>query len=96
MTNRIQVFHSGLSRKPMIWRDEVRALKNHAVSADNRCEGVRETMPTQLMCPNIKCRKILSVPDEARGKIVRCSHCQTSLRVPPPKEDPKKPAVAAK
>jgi LSD1 subclass zinc finger protein len=54
-------------------------------------------MPTQLMCPNIKCRRILSVPDEARGKIVRCSHCQTSLRVPPPKEDPnKKPAGAAK
>ena len=37
---------------------------------------------TQLMCPNIKCRKILSVPEEARGKVVTCSHCQTSLRVP--------------
>jgi LSD1 subclass zinc finger protein len=54
-------------------------------------------MPTQLMCPNIKCRKILSVPEEARGKIVRCSHCQTSLRVPAPKEDPtKKPASVIK
>lgn len=39
-------------------------------------------MAAQLMCPNITCRKILSVPDEARGKVVRCSHCQTALRVP--------------
>ncbi len=39
-------------------------------------------MAARLMCPNINCRKILSVPDEARGKVVRCSHCQSSLRVP--------------
>lgn len=39
-------------------------------------------MAAQLMCPNITCRKILSVPDSARGKVVRCSHCQTALRVP--------------
>jgi LSD1 subclass zinc finger protein len=42
-------------------------------------------MAAQLMCPNIKCRKILSVPDEARGRVVKCSHCQTALRVPPAK-----------
>ena len=47
---------------------------------------------TQLMCPNIKCRKILSVPDEARGKVVTCSHCQTSLRVPLAKPAQKKSA----
>ena len=47
-------------------------------------------MITQLMCPNINCRKILNVPEEARGKVVRCSHCQTSLRVP----EGKKTAVA--
>jgi LSD1 subclass zinc finger protein len=39
-------------------------------------------MAAQLMCPNIKCKKVLSVPDEARGKVVRCSHCQTAFRVP--------------
>ena len=39
-------------------------------------------MVARLMCPNINCRKILSVPEEARGKVVRCSHCQTTLRVP--------------
>lgn len=45
-------------------------------------------MVTKLMCPNINCRKILSVPDETRGKVVRCSHCQTALRVPDAKRIP--------
>lgn len=37
----------------------------------------------QLICPNLRCRKILKVPEEARNKIVRCQHCQSLLRVPP-------------
>ena len=47
-------------------------------------------MPCQLICPNLRCRKILSVPDEVRGKLVKCQHCQTMFRVPD-----MKPAVAA-
>ncbi len=39
-------------------------------------------MAAQLICPNLRCRKILSVPDEARGKVVKCQYCQTTLRVP--------------
>ena len=39
-------------------------------------------MPCQLICPNLRCRKILKVPEEARGKVVRCQHCETMLRVP--------------
>lgn len=39
-------------------------------------------MSCQLICPNLRCRKILKVPDEVRGKIVRCHYCQTMLRVP--------------
>lgn len=39
-------------------------------------------MPVQIICPNLKCRKILSVPDDARGKMVRCQHCQNQFRVP--------------
>ena len=42
-------------------------------------------MPCQLICPNLRCRKILSVPEEARGKLVKCQHCQTMFRVPEPK-----------
>ncbi len=39
-------------------------------------------MPVQLICPNLRCRKILSVPDEVRGKLVKCQFCQGSFRVP--------------
>ena len=39
-------------------------------------------MPVQLLCPNLRCRKILSVPDAVRGKLVKCQHCQTNFRVP--------------
>ena len=41
-----------------------------------------ETMPVTLLCPNLRCRKILAVPDEVRGKLVKCQHCQTAFRVP--------------
>jgi LSD1 subclass zinc finger protein len=43
-----------------------------------------------MLCPNLRCRKLLSVPDEVRGKTVKCQHCQTLLRVP----ELKKTAVA--
>jgi hypothetical protein len=39
-------------------------------------------MACQLICPNLRCRKILAVPDEIRGKLVKCQHCQTLFRVP--------------
>ena len=42
-------------------------------------------MSCQLICPNLRCRKILSVPEEMRGKLVKCQNCQTSFRVPPAK-----------
>jgi hypothetical protein len=48
-------------------------------------------MPVQLICPNLRCRKILSVPDEVRGKLVKCQYCQTAFRVP----EPRKPVGAA-
>ena len=39
-------------------------------------------MAVQLICPNLRCRKYLSVPEEVRGKLVKCQHCQTMFRVP--------------
>ena len=39
-------------------------------------------MPIQLMCPNLRCCKILSVPDNVRGKLVKCQYCQSPFRVP--------------
>jgi hypothetical protein len=55
-------------------------LKGWGANADN-CYG-DSPMPCQLICPNLRCRKILSVPDEVRGKLVKCQHCQTMFRVP--------------
>jgi hypothetical protein len=40
--------------------------------------------PLRIMCPNLTCRKILAVPQSARGKTVRCRGCGTNIRVPPP------------
>jgi predicted Zn finger-like uncharacterized protein len=48
-------------------------------------------MACQIICPNLRCRKILSVPDEVRGKLVKCQHCQTMFRVP----DAKRPVAPA-
>ncbi len=39
-------------------------------------------MAIQLLCPNLRCRKVLSVPDDVRGKLVKCQHCQSPFRVP--------------
>jgi hypothetical protein len=39
-------------------------------------------MACQLICPNLRCRRILAVPEEMRGKLVKCQHCQQSFRVP--------------
>jgi len=36
----------------------------------------------RLICPNLKCRKILSVPGSARGKKVRCRGCGMRVQIP--------------
>ena len=51
-------------------------------------------MPVQMLCPNLRCRKILSVPDAVRGKLVKCQHCQSNFRVPDASKKPE-PAGAA-
>lgn len=45
-------------------------------------------MPIQLICPNLACRKFLAVPDDVRGKLVKCQHCQTNFRVPEVRRQP--------
>ena len=39
-------------------------------------------MAVTLMCPNLRCKKILMVPNDARGTRVRCAYCGTQLMVP--------------
>ena len=50
-------------------------------------------MPVQILCPNLRCRKMLSVPDEVRGKNVMCQYCKTTLRVPAVKVPTAAPAA---
>lgn len=38
----------------------------------------------RLICPNLKCRAVLSVPTHARGKNVRCRQCGMRVKVPMP------------
>ncbi len=39
-------------------------------------------MAVQLLCPNLRCRKVLAVPEEVRGKLVTCQFCRQKFRVP--------------
>ncbi len=45
--------------------------------------------PIRIRCPNLTCRKVLAVPQVARGKTVRCRTCSTSIRVPSKPESKK-------
>lgn len=38
----------------------------------------------KIMCPNLTCGKVLAVPGAARGKVVRCRHCGTTIKIPAP------------
>lgn len=40
----------------------------------------------RIMCPNLRCRAVLAVPAEARGRMVRCRACGTSIKVPSKRE----------
>ena len=44
--------------------------------------GVGVYVSVTVVCTNLKCRAILSVPDTARGKKVRCSRCGQALVIP--------------
>ena len=49
--------------------------------------------PIRIMCPNLTCRKILAVPQSARGKTVRCRGCGTNIKVPIPSAADPAPAA---
>jgi len=36
----------------------------------------------RILCPNLRCRRILAVPANARGKVVVCKSCGTRITVP--------------
>ena len=43
----------------------------------------------RVMCPNLVCQRVLAVPPHARGKLVRCRNCGTTVRIPSNKPAPK-------
>ncbi len=48
----------------------------------------------RVMCPNLRCRSILAVPSDARGRLVRCKSCGTNIKIPA-KAEPKIEAAPA-
>ena len=40
----------------------------------------------RILCPNLICRRVLSVAEKSRGKVVCCRRCGTHVRVPRPGE----------
>jgi len=47
------------------------------------------TSSIRMICPNLKCRCVLSVPPQARGKTVRCRQCGMRITVPAGNGTPK-------
>jgi len=52
------------------------------------------TSSIRMICPNLKCRCVLSVPPQARGKTVRCRSCGMRIQVPADTGKPKPAAPA--
>ncbi len=40
-----------------------------------------------MICPNLKCRKVLQVPGKCRGQHVKCHFCGTNFGVPLAKQE---------
>ena len=57
--------------------------------------SIAETPTIRLICPNLKCRATLAVPESSRGKVVRCRNCQGRVGVPTKPAKPGKPSPDA-
>lgn len=58
-------------------------------------DPVSTEQTVRIMCPNLNCRRVLAVPESARGKTVRCRNCTTNIRVPMPGQVSSPPPAAA-
>ncbi len=41
-----------------------------------------------IICPNLRCRSVLQVPEQIRGRTVRCGCCGKNFIVPAPDQRP--------
>ena len=39
-------------------------------------------MAFHVICPSLRCRKVLTLADEQRGTLVTCRYCNMQFRVP--------------
>jgi hypothetical protein len=62
--------------------------------ADGRKRAVSNESLIRIMCPNLSCQRILAVPEQARGRIVRCRVCGMNIRIPQAKTPGEAPAKA--
>ncbi len=51
-------------------------------------------MPVQMICPNSRCGRIHSFPDEARGQVIKCLRCEQQFRIPCRRLTPRKKVTA--
>jgi hypothetical protein len=42
-------------------------------------------MAVHVICPSLRCRKILTLADDVRGQVVNCRYCDMQFRVPAPR-----------
>ena len=45
-------------------------------------------MAVHVICPSLRCRKILTMADDVRGTLVTCRYCDMQFRVPAPRRTP--------
>ena len=45
-------------------------------------------MAVHVICPSLRCRKILTMDDNVRGTLVTCRYCNMQFRVPAPRKSP--------
>lgn len=43
---------------------------------------VSKVKSIRILCPNLRCKRLLAVPANARGKVVVCKSCGTRIRIP--------------
>ena len=36
----------------------------------------------RIMCPNLRCQRVLGVPEGTRGRLIRCGACACNILVP--------------
>ena len=39
-------------------------------------------MAVHVICPSLRCRKILTLKDDVRGSVINCRYCNMEFRVP--------------